>query len=135
MTDAFAAALFTALPATIASIATLVVGIRNTRQIAEVRHQTNTMKDELITSTRIASRTVGQQEGAAEERIRHVEAERQRRLSRPLTDEEIVDVLTEHSKLDDIRFTSLEKRFDSIEHRFDAIDRQLQRIAGSEGAP
>ena len=142
MTDAFAAALFTALPATIASIATLVVGIRNTRQIADVAHQTNAMKDELVRSTAVASETIGKERGAAEERTRQVEDRAEQRSTREVAGTtrvvtnattDILDSFAEHAKLDDVRFGSLEKLFGSLEKRFDMVDRQLQRIAGPGG--
>jgi hypothetical protein len=65
--DVWIAAL-AAVPPTLLALASLVVGIRNSRKVEQVRHATNSLTEQLVAATRIASYA----EGAAGERDRGV---------------------------------------------------------------
>ena len=51
------------------SVGGLVVSIRNSRKIEEVRHATNSMKDELVEEVRVSSLAKGVKQGR-DERVR-----------------------------------------------------------------
>lgn len=76
MSDQLLVAMIGALPATIASVAALLVSMRNGRKVEEVRKATNHMKDELVAIT------------DKEAHARGVKDERKRRRDEP---EELVD--------------------------------------------
>jgi predicted anti-sigma-YlaC factor YlaD len=57
------ATLFAAFGALVTSIVSAVISLRNSRGIEEVRHATNSMKDELVAATAKSAR----QEGVKEE--------------------------------------------------------------------
>jgi hypothetical protein len=63
-------ALISAIPPTIASIAALVVSVKNSRKLDEVHHATNGMKDALVEATRVEATAVGKAEGIEGERVR-----------------------------------------------------------------
>lgn len=51
MTDTQLTIILAAIPPTITAIAGLIVSLRNSLKIEEVRHATNSMKDELVRTT------------------------------------------------------------------------------------
>lgn len=62
MTEPLLIALVAAIPPTLAALAALVVGLRNSRKVEEVRHATNSLADRLVESTRIAAHAAGVKE-------------------------------------------------------------------------
>jgi hypothetical protein len=77
MSDASLIAIVAVVPATIAAIGALVIGVMTARQsarrdeaVAKIEHATNSMKDELVALTDKESHARGVKDGVAEERER-----------------------------------------------------------------
>lgn len=72
-------AIITALTGLVTSLATLIVSLHNTRKIQEVHTATNSMKDELVKTTRekslLEGHEAGRIAGVADEKARQNEAE------------------------------------------------------------
>lgn len=63
-------ALAAGLPATIAAIGAVIIALYTNRKVEEVRHATNSMKDDLVRITGESEKAKGLLEGAAHERER-----------------------------------------------------------------
>ncbi len=61
-----AAQLITALATLLTAFAGLIIGIRNTRKIEQVRHATNSLTDRLVETTAVSSEARGNLAGRAE---------------------------------------------------------------------
>lgn len=71
MADNLLIAIISVLPATIASIASLIIAFKNTGKIEEVHKATNSMKDALVAAALIEGKNLG----VAEERAAQMKSE------------------------------------------------------------
>lgn len=71
MSEAVLIALIAAVvPTLLATAATFVISLRNSRKLDEVKNATNGMKDALVEATRIEAIAIGKAEGVEKERVR-----------------------------------------------------------------
>jgi len=65
------------LPATIAAVAALIVSIRNGSKVEEVRHATNSMKDQLVAAALREGTSAGHAAGVVEGRANQIEKQQE----------------------------------------------------------
>jgi len=65
MSEQVVVAFLASLPPTLLALATLVIGIRNTRKVEEVHKATNSLTDRLVASTKLEAHALGVREEKA----------------------------------------------------------------------